>query len=1153
MHETRYTNFNAFTLLVSLLALLFCSSPLVAQRDLGTLLGTVMDATGAVVVGAKVTITEQQTGVQYTVTTDENGIYIRPLIPAGIYSVQVEMQGFRTAIQRNIRVGAGDRVRVDFTLQVGEITESIEVTAAPPPLQTESTVIGETLESRQVSTLPLFGQRKFAFLARLSPAVYPPEPGARDEAGGGFSANGVRSNGQNNFLLNGVDNNVNVIDFINQTAYVIGPSVEAIGEVKVMTQGYNAEYGRGAGAVINVTIKSGTNEVHGVLYENLQHQKLTANKWENNRAGVPKGDFKQNLFGVAIGGPIVRDKLFWFADYQGIRIRSTGGAVPGLGNTFTRTIPWPQFKNGDFSRLLSGRTIGRDALGRQVAEGAIYNPFSQRRVDGQIVRDPFPGNIIPASLFDPAAKKLIDLYPNPNQNLADRLPNNNYIVKTQGKQQNDQGDLRIDYHISESDTLFGSLSWSEESKFNQPPLPGLLDSGGFAGETENNKGRNAMLSWTRVWSPTTITETRLAFTRLVTSRTQANATVDAFREVGIGGLNPFTATDKNGGLMLIAPEGYSDVGGSEWLPTLEYSNVWDFIQNVSLYRRGHNIKFGFEYRPIDFPFFQVPSPRGRMNFPRAMTAAGAGFEGPTGDGIATWLLGLPGAGTRITTANFISSQKYAWAWYIQDDWKITPRLTLNLGLRYEIFSPIAEKFARQSNFEYMRPKPTLVIPKGPNQNAPLPPNFSRDFPQIEVERGIADKYLIDWDLTDIAPRFGLAWQINDKTVWRMGYGIFYGGEENQGGNPNRGESVPFNQEVRLEPPSAFDFNPFIRRFSDGFPVNVFELPAPIAFRTVYPRFRNPLVHKWNVAIQRELGWNTTWEVSYIGSKGQRLVVLWDPNTPVNDPNPAAPTRPRRLLPFIDGGIIETNAFGFSNYHALATQLEKRFSHGLDFLITYTWGHALTNVGTTLTGGPGVRDVTNISGEYSNANFDIRHRFVASWIYELPFGRGKAFGSTWSPAVDKVFGGWQVSGILTLQTGFPRSLTSIRRTCACPTIRPDVLPGRDPNKAPPEGRSPEKWFDTEAVTDPRPGTFGNLGNMTNFTPGIRNLDLSIFKNIPIKEQIRLQFRAEFFNTSNTPQFLPQSMQTTQGASGFGRLTSTNPGSERHIQFALRLEF
>ena len=443
------------------------AAPALAQRDMGTVLGMVTDPSGALVADAKVTITEDATKQSLSLTTDDNGNYIRPLLKPGVYTVEVEMVGFKKSAQKNVQINSGDRVQVNITLQVGEVTETIEITEAPSALQTESSELGRTLRPQQVVDLPLGGQRKFAFLTRTAPAVVPPEPLGRDAAGGGFAANGVRSNGQNNFLLNGVDNNVNVIDFINQTAYVVGPSVEAIGEMKILTNGYNAEYGRGAGGVVNVTIKSGTNDIHGAIFEFHQNDALAANKWESNRAGARKGPFKQNQFGAAVGGPVIKNRTFFFGDYQGTQIRSTGGAVPGIGNTFTRTVPHPEFKNGNFSRLLTGRVLGQDALGRDVIEGAIYDITTNRTVPHfrtgvpTLVRDAFVGNIISTARFDAAAKKLIDLYPNPNQNLNDRIPGNNYFALTSGWATVDQWDIRIDHRLTDKDSLFGSLSWSD--------------------------------------------------------------------------------------------------------------------------------------------------------------------------------------------------------------------------------------------------------------------------------------------------------------------------------------------------------------------------------------------------------------------------------------------------------------------------------------------------------------------------------------------------------------------------------------------------------------------------------------------------------------------------------------------------------------------
>jgi hypothetical protein len=484
------------------LLLFLCALTAFAQRDLATMVGNVTDPSGAAVAGAKVIIIEEATGLRYELTSGAGGDFARPALKPGVYTVEVEAAGFNKAFRKGILLTGGDRTGVDFQLKLGEVTTAVEVAAEAPLLQTESTIQGAQLNSKQTSELPLGGQRTFTFLARLSPGVVPNEPGARDAVGGGFSANGVRSNGQNNFLLNGVDNNVNVIDFLNQTSFVVGPSVEAIGEMRVMTNGYNAEYGRGAGGVVNVNLKSGTNQLHGSLFEYLQNDKFNANRWERNFSNASRGPFKQNQFGVAVGGPIIKNRTFWFANYQGTQVRSTGGTVPGLGTSAFFTIPNAAMKNGDFSHLL-GDTIANAPGGANIRTGMIFDPLTQTGSGTTLTRTPFAGNIIPASRFDPAAKKIMDLFPSPSRliNNGVGFQQDNYFVTTAGRQTIHQGDVRIDHRLSDKDTLFGSLSWSDLDQFNGAPLPGALDATYFASNAAVTLARNAMMSYTRVWSP----------------------------------------------------------------------------------------------------------------------------------------------------------------------------------------------------------------------------------------------------------------------------------------------------------------------------------------------------------------------------------------------------------------------------------------------------------------------------------------------------------------------------------------------------------------------------------------------------------------------------------------------------------------------------
>jgi len=1154
-------------LLPAVLVLVFATVAL-AQRDLGTITGTVTDQQGAVVPNVKITITEVATGLVYYVTTAEDGAYTRPALKPGTYTIAAEAQGFRRVEQQNIIVTAGDRMGVNLTLPVGEISQSVEVTSQAPLLQTENTTLGADLNSKSMADLPLGGQRDFAFLARLSPGILTAENGARDAVGGGFSANGVRSNGQNNFLLNGVDNNVNVIDFLNQTAYVIGPSVEAIGEMRVLTNGYNAEYGRGAGGVVNVTIKSGTNDLHGTVFEILQNKRLDANRWEYNASGTQRGQFEQNQFGAAVGGPIIKNRTFIFGDYQGTRIIAAGGVIQNLGNAGNYTIPTAAMIGGDFSALPK----------------TIYDPTSTvLSADGKTAtRSAFPGNRIPSNMIDPVAKKIAALYPATNQPLdyTSGYPQNDYFVSTPGSWVTDQGDLRIDHRLSDKDSLFGTLSWSNTNKTNTAPFPGALDGATFAGVPEQDLNRNAMASYTRVWSPNLISETRLAFTRLVTSRIQtANSNTDEFKAFGIGGYNPMTAL--NGGLPQITfgtsyqtqypGQTYSQIGANDWLPSKEYSNVWDFIQNVAITKGSHALKFGAEIRQIRFPFFQVPYPHGEMYFTQNETSNGSSLTSTaSGDQMASFLLGAVNWG-QISTNNFISSQKWGYAFYGQDDWKVTPHLTLSLGLRYELFSPIGEGFGRQSNFVY--DTLTLVIPKGPNQDAPLPPNFATAFPNVTVQRGQASNYLIPWDKADFGPRIGIAYNWKEKTVIRLGYGIFYGGEEQQGGNPNRGESVPFNESPQLfrnPSQSVWSANPYfgggsyLNGIQTGYPSNVFSLPAPISFRSLATDFRNTLVHKWNVAIQRELPGQMALELAYVGNHTAHALLQPDQNACPNSPIANTSCDATRPVPYIFG-LNGTASFGFGNYAGMTATLTKRLSGGLQLLASYTYGHALANSGTTLSGsgGLGTLDPRNYGTSYSSASWDIRHNFVTSFSYDVPFGKGKKYGSSMNGITNALAANWSLNGILTLHSGQPFTIDGNNCVGQWSRCMPDLVSGKNPNNAPSGGRTPADWFDWTALAVAAPGTGGNLGLQSNTGPPLKNLDFSLFKEFQFTERWNMQFRAEALNLTNTPQFsLPDlNLSDAQfnssgqiiGQGNLGRVTSTLPGTERHFQLSLRLRF
>jgi hypothetical protein len=1161
---------------------LFFAVAVFAQRDLGTVAGTVTDPTGAAIPNAKITITEVATNESSIVISSAAGEYTRPALRPGVYTVAAEAQGFRRVAQENVVVTAGDRIGVNLTLPVGNVSESIEVSANAPLLQTENTSQGADLNASEVNQLPMGGQRVFAYLARLSPGVLVAEPGARDAQNGGFSANGVRSTGENNFLLNGVDNNVNDIDFINQTSYVIGPSLDAIGEMRILTNGYNAEYGRAAGGVIDVSLKSGTNQLHGSLFEYLQNTDLDANRWENNLAGVGRPPLQQNQFGVTAGGPIIKNKLFIFGDYQGTKIATAGGVVQNLGYGGFYTIPTPAEVQGNFSGLLGGQ-IGTDPVtGNPILQNEIFDPNSTTgacTTATNCTRTPYPNNTIPASAMDPSAAKIAALYPAPNQAIVNgNYPQNDYYAVTAGGLRTDQGDGRVDYKIDDKDSLFGSISWSDTAKYNTPPFQGALDGGNFYGASESDLGRNAQIGFTRIWSPTFISETRVAYSRLVTARVQANAETDEFKAYGIGGLDPTTTL--NGGLPQFGMGQYSQIGANDWLPTNEYSNVYDFIQNVAITKGSHAFKFGAEVKPIGFPFFQVPYPHGEMNFSRTETAfpstgTDTGKNGTlstdTGDSFASFLLGAVDNG-QISTTNFVSSKRQSYDFYAQDDWKVTPKLTVNYGLRYELWSPIGESFGRQSNFDINTL--TLQIPNGPSSNAPLPPNFNTpytlngitfpaDFPNVQVCRGCVSKYLIPWDKYDFGPRLGFAYNIRQKTVIRAAYGIFYGGEEQQGGNPNRGESAPFNESPQLNRPAGvgqFAPDPYFAGgaatggIAYGYPQTVFTTypVSSLQFREVSEDFRNPMVQKWNVAVQQELGHQMALELGYQGNHSSHQLFQPDDNPCPNLPTLDSSINCNSLRAYPDiGSISGTSSFGYGNYRAFTAKLEKHFSQGLQFISSYTLGKAMANTGTTLSGSNNFQTISNINYglDYSPAAWDIRNNFTTGLTYDLPFGRGKQFGSNVNRAVDIAFGNWQINTILTLHSGQPYTVSAGGCQGVWSGCFPDIT--GNSNAAPPGGRTPSEWFNTANFSAPASLTQGTVGDNQNYGPPLRNLDFSVFKDFPFTERFRMQFRTEVFNLTNTPQFnFPDS---GYGDSNFGKITSTLAGTERHVQFALKFLF
>jgi len=1193
----------AFAFLCGLL-----SAGVFAQKDTGTIVGTVRDPSGATVPGAQVTLYEIDHGSSSVATTNDAGEYVASPLRIGRYTVSVEKAGFKTAVAGPIELKLQDRIAVDITLQVGVATEKVTVNANAVRLETETSDLGQVIDSMRVSTLPLNG-RNYAQLAQLSAGVAPSEPGSRVSASYGFSANGARAL-QNNFLLDGVDNNANLGDVLNESAYVIQPSVDAIAEFKVQTNSYSAEFGRGNGAILNAVIKSGTNGLHGDAYEFLRNEAFDAANSTLKQQGFGREPYKQNQFGVTLGGPIVKNRTFFFADYEGLRIRE--------GLILNGTIPTQDMIAGNFSsQLTSTPVFASDVNGNATAQPALDcsgNPtfvgelFNARLTKASNLNpDGFCGVPIgvnasgqPTNMFntsggtsiDPLAARLAALYPVPNTS----NPNFNYLALPVQQTTRNNFDVRVDHKVTENDYAFVRFSYEDQPRFIPPPFGNALDGGSFFSGNEDNSYRSVAISETHTFSPNLVNEFRLGYNRINAHRFQINANTDVSSKLGFPGV-PF-APD-NGGLPSIT---FSDgssigIGSSGFLPSIEKQNSWVLTDNLTKVAGRHALKFGAEVRLEQFTIFQPSASRGSINFgteftsnpaaPIEFTAANDNTSGvPGGNGFATFLLGIPDGGSIVNLHN-IDYRRQIYAGYVQDDWKVSNRLTLNLGVRYEMFSTIKEHHNQQATFDFATG--TLIVPKG--VTATLTPTLAAEIPISAT----GTPGLVSPDLNNFAPRVGFAYKLADKLVLRGGYGIFYGGQENGPfSNPSPGFNPPFfvTQSFTMpctqgiaNPAAGVDCSiPGLNVLSNGFPANALVDPNTPILYSIDPHIRTPYNQQWHLGFQYQLPADTVLEIAYAGSRGLKLFDFYNGNQalPATDPQfasicnqPAAnppvtpancPTAPRRPFPAVDSSIALFRSDGFSNYNSLQARLEKQFSHGLQFEMSYTFSHALDNASSASLGSANQGDfrlATQPKAEYGNADFDVRHRFVASYIYQLPFGKGQAFGKDASGAMNQVIGGWQVAGIVTVSTGnwfTPTDISSNLSTSDCggtvaiSCIRPDRI--GNPNSKP---CVPGTAFNTCAfVSNAVLGSFGDAGRNIIQGPGFQNWDVSLFKTFPIREERRIEFRAEFFNAWNhanpeftNPDTVAENTGTELGSSAYGFTAYTRP--PRRIQFALKLYF
>ncbi|MEO8128588.1 MAG: TonB-dependent receptor, partial [Bryobacteraceae bacterium] len=996
--------------------------------------------------------------------------------------------------------------RLDITLEVGSVDQSIEVTGALPLLQTENASVGQVIPEAAVNSLPLNG-RNFVQLAILAPGVSGLDyaqpstintgkrPDELRPGGTALQANGALSQ-SNQVLLDGVDNT----EMISQT-FIVRPSVEGIQEFKVLTNNAGAEYGRSVGAIVVVTTKSGGNQFHGSLFEFLRNEKLDAKNFFA-RSDVGKPPFKLNQYGASLGGPIRRNKTFFFADYEGYR--------EIFGDTQVQTVPVAQIRTGDF---------------RGVVANGIYDPLTTRAnpAGGAAIRDRFPNDTIPANRFDKIGAALVNLWPLPQvAGLA-----NNFVAYPIKRSSLHRADGRVDHQLSPKDTLFFRFSadWSGmiiPDTFN-------TDIGGneasFAG-TDDVHGRNLVGAWTRTFSPSTVGDFRYGYTQFNSSLIPTQLTNPIWKTIpGRQTNDPFQPS-----APIVGTTGYAGLGNARSTPLIRNQKTHEINANLTMLKGGHSLKYG-----VDFRFRttgETASPPGESAFGRWVFdptyTRNPASPGGTGETIATMLLGypialrrdvfLPGTATlRTNELNF----------YIRDEWRLTNKLTVNIGIHYEINTPFTEAKDQWVNFD-------------PATGAQL----------IAGKNGVSRTGNINTDYLAWSPRISLAYQWNKKTVMRAGYGVFYFPQGNAGTNIRQFRQPPFDFVVN-QPFSGNDIP--TTTTSQGFPIvttspDLTKGPALFALKGVTPDFRNGQQQQFNVSVQREITKDTVLTVGFVGSLGAKL--YWARNINLPDPGPGAvdPRRPYYNLYQGVTGISWLESSGNSAFASMQTTFEKRFSHGVYLLSNWTWSHGLDNVGGDGgSNGPIPQDPRNRRADWASSNSDIRHRFNIAGSYQLPFGPGQKFAAGGGP-LRHVIGGWELGGLAVLQSGLPYTITVPGSPSNTGNgSRANPVAGVNPI---PASQSISQWFDPAAFAVPAAFTWGTLGRNTLNAPVLGNLDLSLAKKFRFQESKELQFRSEFFNGLNHPQFsLPNA---TVGVGGAGTITATQR-SNRQIQFALRFAF
>lgn len=1150
-----------------------------AQTTFGSIVGTVTDSSGAPVGNTQVDLTNLGTGEKKSSPTNTQGFYQFVNLPPGEYSVAVKKSGFKSFLRSPVTVQTETSTRINIALQVGELSQTVEVTAQTPLLQPQSSSLGEVISQRQANTLPLNGRNPMNLVA-LVPSVVPQggsmsnPNGQNPFAWGNYQIGGGMAN-QSTMWLDGAPVNAN---YDNLTALI--PTQDSLAEFKVATSSLSPEYGRFAGGVVNFVTKSGTNKVHGTLWEYLRNRNLDANTFFNNAAGTPRGAFTQNQFGFNLGGPVYipkvyngKNKTFFFVDYEGFRLRQ--------GASYTETVPTAAQRAGDLSGLAAMQGVDiYDPLttcgtqpGKDCAPGVAKGSRMQ-----------FAGNRIPTDRLNPTSQTFLNLYPMPN------APGNaqgvgNWVGNGAQGGNNNETVVHIDQNVSEKQHI--SARYTYWGNINLPIDP---MSNGVCKDrcTETFNTNNFVLGDTYTFTPTTIMEIHLSYQRFAYDRTPETLGYDltklgwpaslnsevSFRDLPVPVINGFDTENTFG----------SNGAGSV---IVSRNDNYRAAGSVTKVVGTHTFKVGAEFLRMTDNYTQTNTPTGSFSFSPSLTAANALNTAGSGLGLATFLLGYP-TGGGASTNNFVAGQQYYPAVYFDDSWHARSNLTLNLGVRWEHTGPWTERFDRLSFFNPTQPNQVLAT-DGIN----VPGN-------IELVNSKNDPYRsnVKPDWMQFSPRVGLAYQFGNNMVFHAGYGIFW--------LPN---DIAFSLSPNNDPVNSIG-SPIQSSAYPGIPVANISDPYPQGI--VIPPGRDPsyaqhllgtgptesqlgnpygYAQQWNADIQKQFGSGFLVDVAYAGAKGTHLPFYGPQINQMPDqylslgnalfdnvPNPFYPyiTAPGSSLskdtiqasqllrpyPQYTGMSYAGQGIGNSTYESLQVKAQKRFSGGNTLMVAYTHSKLISDTSTLtgwLEGGGtgGAQDWNNLHLEKSLASFDVPDRLVVSYVLDVPVGRGRKFLPHANGFVNAVIGGWGVEGVTTLQSGFPLHLTNNSGNINSPgagSQRPNVTLGCDVFTSGSATERLDNWFNTSCFTQPAAFTYGNEPRNDPHlrSPGIANFDFSAFKNFAIlpEDRAHIQFRAEFFNLFNRVQFGYPGQSL--GASDFGQIT-TQSNLPRLIQFALRLEF